>query len=91
MERPTIRDIAREAGVSVTAVSFVLNDKPGISEKTRDRILATASRLGWVPSARAQALSLAKSDVIGLFIARDPESYGSERFFLILWSACKRH
>lgn len=34
-ERPTIADIARRAGVSPTAVSFALNDRPGISDETR--------------------------------------------------------
>ena len=81
MNRPTIRDIAREAGVSTTAVSFALNNRPGISEATRTRILETANRIGWAPNLRAQSLSLAKADAIGLFIARQAESFSSERFF----------
>ena len=57
MGRPTITDVATAAGVSKGAVSFALNGRPGISEETRRRILATAEDLGWTPSARARALS----------------------------------
>ncbi|MFC5280940.1 LacI family DNA-binding transcriptional regulator [Arcanobacterium canis] len=81
MNRPTIRDIARESGVSTTAVSFALNDRPGVSPETRKRILSTAKRIGWVPNARAQSLSLGSADAVGLYIARKPDSYNSERFF----------
>jgi len=40
-------DIARESGVSLSTVSLVLNDKPGLSEETRERVLATARSLGY--------------------------------------------
>ncbi|SDU78314.1 LacI family DNA-binding transcriptional regulator [Arcanobacterium phocae] len=81
MSRKTIKDIAHEAGVSITAVSFALNNRPGISEQTRERILDIANKMDWVPNSRAQSLSLAKADAVGLFIARQPDSYTSERFF----------
>lgn len=81
MSRKTIKDIAHEAGVSITAVSFALNNRPGISDATRERILAIANRMDWVPNSRAQSLSLAKADAVGLFIARQPDSYTTERFF----------
>ncbi|RLC59635.1 MAG: LacI family transcriptional regulator, partial [Chloroflexota bacterium] len=47
--RPTQRQIAREAGVSRTAVSLVLNNVPGvrISPETRQRILEVARRLNY--------------------------------------------
>src|SRR6187455_2393986 len=54
---PTIVDVARRAGVSKGAVSFALNDRPGVAPGTRDRILAAARELGWQPSTRARALS----------------------------------
>ena len=46
MDRTTIKDIARVAGVSPGAVSFALNDKPGVSEATRSRVKAVAKDLG---------------------------------------------
>lgn len=49
MDRTTIKDIARLAGVSPGAVSFALNDKPGVSDSTRARVKAVAKDLGGVP------------------------------------------
>ena len=45
-QRPTISDVAREAGVSKGAVSFALNGRDGVSTETRDRILAVAPGSG---------------------------------------------
>ena len=44
----TIRQVAQEAGVSVGTVSRVLNNKPGVSEKTRQHVLDVARELGYV-------------------------------------------
>ncbi|GAE80273.1 transcriptional regulator [Cutibacterium acnes JCM 18920] len=57
MDRTTIKDIARVAGVSPGAVSFALNDKPGVSDSTRARVKAVAKDLGWRPNVAARALS----------------------------------
>jgi DNA-binding LacI/PurR family transcriptional regulator len=64
--RVTGADVAREAGVSPTTVSYVLNDTPHqkIPETTRQRILEAAARLGYTPSAAARALSNGRSDVV---------------------------
>ena len=53
MDRTTIKDIARVAGVSLGAVSFALNDKPGVSDSTRARVKAVAKDLGWRPNVAA--------------------------------------
>ena len=50
MARVTIFDVAEAAGVSITTVSMVFNGKGKISTKTRQRVLAEAQRLGYVPS-----------------------------------------
>ncbi len=81
MARPTITDVATAAGVSKGAVSFALNGRPGISEETRRRILATAEAMGWSPSSRARALSVSKSLAVGLVIARPPEILRADSFF----------
>ena len=80
-ERPTISDVARAAGVSKGLVSFALNDRPGVAAATRERILATASDLGWRPSLRARALSTDRAFALGLVIARDPSVVAADPFF----------
>jgi DNA-binding LacI/PurR family transcriptional regulator len=72
MRRVTTHDIAREAGVSRTTVSHVLNNHPGIilSPKTRQRVLATARKLGYVPNSAAQMLVTGRSRTIGLILSR---------------------
>ena len=74
----TISDVARAAGVSKTAVSFALNGRPGVSEGTKARILDAADQLGWVPSRPARSLSVSRAFAVGLVVARDPETLGSD-------------
>lgn len=64
--RPSINDIARQAQVSTTAVSYALNDRPGVSASTRARILAIADDLGWRPSSAARSLHSAYTNALGL-------------------------
>ncbi|MFD6137602.1 LacI family DNA-binding transcriptional regulator [Isoptericola sp. NPDC060257] len=54
--RITITDVARAAGVSIAVVSYALNGRPGVSERTRRHVLRTAADLGWRPSAAARSL-----------------------------------
>jgi LacI family repressor for deo operon, udp, cdd, tsx, nupC, and nupG len=77
----TITDVARAAGVSKAAVSFALNDRPGVAADTRARILAVARELGWTPSLRGRALSVSRALAVGLVIARTPETLGADPFF----------
>ena len=80
--RPTISDIARLAGVSKGAVSYALNNRPGVSESTRARVLRIADELGWVPNSTARALSGQRADTVGLALSRSPRSLAVEPFFL---------
>ena len=80
--RPTIADVARRAGVSAAAVSFAVNDRPGVSSGTRERILAAARELGWQPSASARALTEARTRAVGLVLARSIEQLDGDPFFL---------
>lgn len=88
--RPTLRDIAARVGVSETAASFALNGRPGISEATRQRVLAVVEELGWTPNYAARALSGARASTIGLVIARSVQDFGSEAFFLSLMTGMQR-
>ncbi|MEZ0491365.1 LacI family DNA-binding transcriptional regulator [Kineococcus sp. TBRC 1896] len=80
--RPTIRDIARVAGVSKASVSYALNDLPGVSEETRARVRATATELGWRPSAAARSLSRARAGAVGLAVARDVRLLEEEPYYM---------
>ncbi|WP_027658911.1 LacI family DNA-binding transcriptional regulator [Salinispora fenicalii] len=86
MQRPTIADIARRAGVSKGAVSFALNGRPGVSEATRARILRVAEEINWRPHSAARALGGARADAVGLVIARPARTLGVEPFFARLLS-----
>lgn len=79
--RVTITDIARLAGVSPGAVSFALNGRPGVSEKTRARILEIAAAHDWLPSSTARALAGARAGVIGFAVNRSARTLGAEAFF----------
>ncbi|ARH94539.1 MULTISPECIES: LacI family DNA-binding transcriptional regulator [Streptomyces] len=84
--RPTIKDIARRAGVSESAVSFALNDRPGVSRDTRARVRRVAEELGWQANSAARALSGERAGALGLVLARPAQTLGVESFFLQLVS-----
>jgi len=81
VSRHTIKDVARAAGVSKGAVSLAFNDRPGVADDTRARILATARELGWTPSPRARALSVSRALAVGLVMARPPDTLRADPFF----------
>jgi len=69
----TLKDVARDAGVSVTTVSRILNAKETgvpIREETRERVFAVAARLGYKPNLLARGLRGSPSSLLGV-IARD--------------------
>jgi DNA-binding LacI/PurR family transcriptional regulator len=80
--RATISDIAERAGVSKGAVSYALNGRPGVSEDTRERIVAIARELGWYPNRAARSLSAERADACGLVLARPAKTIALEPFFM---------
>ncbi|WP_372635569.1 LacI family DNA-binding transcriptional regulator [Cohnella sp.] len=63
-----IEDVAQKAGVSVTTVSRVLNNRGYISQKTRDKVSQAMRELRYQPNEMARALFRRKSNMIGLII-----------------------
>ena len=61
MKKLTVKDIAKKAGVSVTAVSFVLNNKPGVSASTRQKVQKIIDETDFKPSLSSKKLVLNKS------------------------------
>lgn len=70
--RVTLQDVAREAGCSLSTASTILNKSRGnslVSDATRERILATAKRLGYRPNLNARRLASARyDDIIAVLI-----------------------
>lgn len=66
----TIRDVAKRARVSITTVSYAMNDTGTISEATRRRVLQAVEELNYHPNAFARHLRLRKTRTIGVFISR---------------------
>lgn len=64
----TIKDLAKYCNVSVTTVSYSLNDSPEISNETKEKVKKAAIEIGYVPSAFARGLKRKKTCNIGIFI-----------------------
>lgn len=66
--RVSIRDVAREAGVSTALASFALNGREGVAPATRERILDVARRLGYRADPLARALRTGLTGTYGLMV-----------------------
>ncbi len=95
----TIAEVAQAAGVSISTVSRILNDKPDVAEKTRQRVQQVIEDLGFTPHVQAQRLAAGKSRTIALlypvdyieftrqemgFISGVGKAFGKADFFLNL-------
>ena len=78
----TIRDIANQAGVSVSTASRALNDNPRISAATRRRIQSLAARLGYVPNYNAKSLTRGEANVVGVVFPPSQSSTQGNPFFI---------
>src|SRR5690348_10209798 len=63
-KRPTVRDVAREAGVSYQTVSRVINDSSHVTPSTRNRVLKAIEALGFRPNRAAQILQTERSHTL---------------------------
>ncbi|MFP5284444.1 MAG: LacI family DNA-binding transcriptional regulator [Thermoanaerobaculia bacterium] len=69
----TIKDVAREAGVSIATVSRVFSGKGPVQEDTRRRVLEVAGRLRYAPNAAARSLTTNRTGTLGVLL---PDLYG---------------
>jgi LacI family transcriptional regulator, galactose operon repressor len=74
----TIRDVAREAGVSNATVSRVLNGNYPVAPETRERVLAAVKALGYVANAHARALIVRSTGTIGVIVHDIADPYFAE-------------
>lgn len=72
---PTIYDIAREAGVSITTVSNILNNKGRFKPETVARVLEAVERLKYRPNFAAKSLAARRTDTVALSALLTPESF----------------
>jgi LacI family transcriptional regulator len=64
----TISDIAKAANVTKATVSYVLNNKPGVSEETREKILQLMKEMNYHPNVVARGLAGKSTEMLGLII-----------------------
>ncbi|MBC7343843.1 MAG: LacI family DNA-binding transcriptional regulator [Clostridia bacterium] len=77
MKRVTLKDVAREAGVSINTVSRALNDRGEISPETKERVLKVAAKLGYKPNKLARGLRSGKTGVVGVIVGDIANPYFS--------------
>ncbi len=69
-QRPTLRDVARLAEVSLGTASQALSNKPGVSADTRAKVLEAASTLGYQQQIRIPYPSIKRLTTVGLVMKR---------------------
>ncbi len=81
-KRPTLRDVARETGLSVTQTSRALNGRYDVSARTRARVTEAAARIGYTPNLEARRLKMpgTRTNSIGLVLATRSQRF-SDPFF----------
>ena len=93
--RMTILDLAREAGVSKTAVSFAFNSPGRLAPATLKRILDKAAEMGYVPNPLARGLARRSSGNLGVLIPQSlPEAFVHPHFqelFQGIGAFCEKH
>ena len=75
MKSPTMADIAKEVGVSKMTVSKVFNDKPYVSNGTREKVLAVAEKLNYKHNLIASSMRSKKTMTLGLIISDSAFSF----------------
>lgn len=71
----TIQDVARAAGVSVSTVSRVLNDKDDVAPQTYERVRDVIQRMGYTSSLAARSMRSRRTNVIGLIVPDVADSF----------------
>ncbi len=74
----TIKDVAQKAGVTVTTVSRVINNRGYISQETREKVQNAMKEIGYQPNELARALSKQRTNTIGVIVPSIAHPYFSK-------------
>lgn len=77
----SIREVAKEANVSISTVSRVLRNYPNVPPSTREKVMEAVKKLNYVPNVAAQSLSQGSMHNIGIVFTRSAENAFSNPFF----------
>src|SRR4030042_373738 len=95
MEKLTLDDIAKLAGISRATASRAINNRPDVSPAVRQRVQQILQETGFQPNAAAHSLASQRSDMIGLVISRTVRGIFSDPYFPRLAEgiaqACNEH
>ena len=80
----TLEEIARQAGVSRSTVSRVINDHPNVDPETRARVLSIAENLNYQPNIAARGLAAGRTNILGLVIPMGVNALFTDPYFPIL-------
>ena len=83
MSKITIHEVAKRAGVSITTVSRVLNNRGYISEETRSKVQASIKELGFIPNEMARSFYTTSTRLVGLIIPTTTNPFFGELAFYI--------
>ncbi len=79
--KPTIRDIAKLAGVSRSTVSLVINDDPRISAETKARVLKVIDKAGYEPNTMARGLARRRADAVVVVLPKTDSHVFADFYF----------
>lgn len=90
MKKITMKDVAREAGVSVATVSYIINNREDqkISPETRNKVLQIINLLNYTPNQTAKSLVTQKSYIVALYY-KEATSYLKKLNNFILLINCQ--
>jgi len=90
MRKITIKEVAKEAGVSISTVSNALNGSSLVTSATREKVMEVANRLQYVPNINGRLLKAGKSNMIG-FLSSSVSGFYFSTLIDSIYKECDRH
>ncbi len=87
----TQKELARQLGVSVATISRVLNDRPGVSEEIRARVLALLAQSGYTPNGTARSLVTSRTQMIAFVVHETSHASHDDPFYPFIVAGAEAH